>query len=163
MKAFVVALAVGGLALGGCTNSTPNTNKSPTTTTPDTGRVSGAPHTHLSEVDQSILQKSQTSQSAPQEFRDRSKLAGCGEVALTATGRLHSQQFNCLASSGDTGGAELVVIFRTVEGDPIVRYYRAGPSIHDVEIFSDETLDKFGTRKWRHESTTLDRLKKAGV
>jgi hypothetical protein len=42
-----------------------------------------------------------------------------------------------------TKGAELVVSAPTVEGDPIVTYYRVLPG-GGVEIFVDSTLDEFG-------------------
>ncbi|MDM7832101.1 hypothetical protein [Cellulomonas edaphi] len=38
---------------------------------------------------------------------------------------------------------ELVVIRPTVEGDPILTYYRASPGVDGIEVMSDNTADRF--------------------
>lgn len=56
----------------------------------------------------------------------------------------------CLLEAFATGRpAELVVTFHSVEGDPVTTYYRIlGP--HRVEVFVDNTADRYSDQKWVH-------------
>jgi hypothetical protein len=102
------------------------------------------------------------SASAPRSFREREELPSCGHLALTSVRGLDPRTFDCLVSPG-AQGTELIVLRRTVEGDPVVRYYRAVPGIEGIEVFSDDTLDSFGTTGWSRRVRTLDQLAKLGI
>ena len=77
---------------------------------------------------------------APRAFRDRAPFASCGRIELPADRAIPASRIACLADAVDEG-RELVVETRTATGDPVVRYYRAGPGIRGVEIFEDATGD----------------------
>ena len=85
---------------------------------------------------------------APDAFIDRAALPSCGSVDLGQGETIPQDAIDCLADAGDQG-AELVVTMPTVEGDPIVTYYRALPT-GGVEVFTDMTQDAFGGG-WAHE------------
>lgn len=56
----------------------------------------------------------------------------------------------CLTNASRTVGAELLVVTRTVEGDPIRRYYRNEPNGYGYTVFTDSSSDAFGSqRDWR--------------
>ncbi|MCL3818262.1 hypothetical protein [Aeromicrobium wangtongii] len=112
--------------------------------------------------ERSIVEASRTSTRAPRSFREREKLPICGEIVLTSVTGVDPRAFECLVSPG-AAGAELIVLRRTNEGDPIVRYYRVGGSGENIEVFGDDTLDKFGMTGWTRQVTTLDRLAKLGL
>jgi hypothetical protein len=90
-----------------------------------------------------VIASSMTSAEAPVAFRDRARLGSCGDVVLQQGGRIPAASIACLVGSAATGH-ELVVESPTTEGDPIVRYFRAGPDIDGVEVFEDATADRFG-------------------
>lgn len=163
MRAQVGGLILGLAVLGGCGNASPAVapidRPSIATSSPARGNTHDS-DSSLSAPNRSVFQKSGNSRSAPEAFRDRAQLASCGKVVLTPAGRLNPRTIDCLKSKAASGGAELVVLQRTVEGDPIVRYYRVGPNIDGLEIFSDNTQDKFGRRTWAHELSSLEDLAK---
>jgi hypothetical protein len=92
-------------------------------------------------------------------FADRDTLPTCGEV--TARPDLGdgepkaelTEAFACLdAASAQGDGAELIVRYLTVEGDPIVEYHRVGPGIDGLEIYVDATQDTYGDQIWSYRS-----------
>jgi hypothetical protein len=48
-------------------------------------------------------------------------------------------------------GAELIVRRRTIEGDPVVTYYRVVPPEQAIEVFTDYTQDRYGHAGWVHQ------------
>ncbi len=87
---------------------------------------------------------------APASFTEREPLGSCGEIELGQGESVPDDAWECL-DAGLVEGAELVVRAPTTEGDPIVRYYRVGPAIDGLEIFTDGTADSFGDGGWTHE------------
>jgi len=83
-------------------------------------------------------------------FTDRTVLASCGELSLGQGEEVPADAWACMDAASDSG-AELVVEMPTTEGDPILTYYRVGPGIDGLELFSDTTQDSFGPRTWSHE------------
>ncbi|HWV79256.1 MAG TPA: hypothetical protein VN027_18250 [Isoptericola sp.] len=89
-------------------------------------------------------------------FAERAPLPSCGEV--TARPDLGegepkaelAEAYACLDAAASGEGAELVVRSLTVEGDPIVEYWRTGPGIDGLEVYSDNTQDTYGDQVWRH-------------
>lgn len=86
----------------------------------------------------------------PAAFQDRTPLPSCGSVVLgqrDPVGRTEPE-IDCFEQAIRRGaGAELVVTRPTVEGDPLIFYYRALPQ-GTVEYFVDATQDSFGSRTW---------------
>ena len=82
----------------------------------------------------------------PAEFQQRDPLPSCGSVELEQGERLSDESIDCLDGAG-AGGAELIVVAPTTEGDPITSYYRALPG-GGMEIFYDLTEDRFGAANW---------------
>lgn len=109
-----------------------------------------------------LIGTSQTSSDAPAEFKDREPLASCGDLILGQGEPIPRVAFDCLDGARDTG-AELAVVMPTTEGDPIVTYYRVGPNIQGMDIFSDMTLDAYGGG-WQvqHCTTTIQASQPAG-
>jgi len=83
-------------------------------------------------------------------FTDRAVLASCGELRLGQGEEVPAEAWACVDAAFDTG-AELAVEMPTTEGDPIVTYYRVGPDIDGLELFTDTTRDNFGPQTWSHE------------
>lgn len=103
-----------------------------------------------------LLEVSQSSPEAPAEFRDRTPLSLCPVVVLEQGKAMPDDTFDCL-NNGFDSGAELVLIQPTTEGDPVVTYYRVGPDIDGVDMYTDMTVDKFGSG-WhiQHCTTTTN-------
>jgi hypothetical protein len=85
------------------------------------------------------------------QWEERPTFASCGEVTLKQGERLpqkgHSE-VACLRAALDAGsGAELKVVFPTVEGDPVAEYYRVTPS-RTTEVYVDSTKDVFSDQTW---------------
>lgn len=85
------------------------------------------------------------------QWEERSTLPSCGEVTHEQGERLQEQgrfEVACLLAAFNSGdGAELRVLFPTVEGDPITEYYRITPS-RTTEIYVDSTEDQNSDQKW---------------
>jgi hypothetical protein len=86
----------------------------------------------------------------PGAFRNRAQLPACGTVEA-----MHQEPagaaVDCFEQALRRGeGAELVVRYFTTEGDPIVEYYRTIPGTAGVEVFTDATEDRYGSRAWSH-------------
>lgn len=85
------------------------------------------------------------------QWEDRSTLPSCGEVALEQGDLLRREgrsELACLRSALDSGeGAELLVRFPTVEGDPVTEYYRVTPA-GTTEIYVDSTKDENSDQEW---------------
>ena len=83
---------------------------------------------------------------------DRPTLPDCGRAELLdieAGGR--GEAVDCFEAALSEGtGAELVVVYSTIEGDPITAYYRAVPDGREVEIFSDNRQDAFRGVAWHY-------------
>lgn len=56
----------------------------------------------------------------------------------------------CLAGSRTRGGGELRVTALTDEGDPIPMYFRTAARSVSVEVYLDETRDRFGSGSWKY-------------
>ena len=97
--------------------------------------------------------QSAQSQEPPASFENRSRLASCGDIEFTAAGEvIPTSAVECMNEARSAGtGAELVVRRWTVEGDPITEYYRVVPPDPGIEIFADNTRDRFGQRGWVHQ------------
>ncbi len=95
------------------------------------------------------LAESKRSGIAPEAFTNRKPLFSCGEFVMGQGAEAPSAGWDCLAAHLDTG-AELVEVTPTVEGDPIISYYRVGPDIDGLEYFNDPTFDTFGADTWTH-------------
>jgi|GEM_PF-2346202 len=98
-------------------------------------------------VDQ--LSESKRARKAPEAFTNRKPLLSCGEFVLGHGAQVPDEAWDCLAAGADAG-AELVEVYPTIEGDPIINYYRVGPDIDGVEYFVDSTYDNFGSGEWEH-------------
>lgn len=85
---------------------------------------------------------SPTETEAPQAFLEREPLASCGEFTLEQGEQNPAGAMECLNAAIGAGGAELVVTGPTVEGDPIITWYRALPT-GGMETWSDVRRDKF--------------------
>ena len=84
----------------------------------------------------------------PAAFRDRAPLPSCGSTVLTGSGTVPPEAAACLDRAvGSARGAELRVVTVTVEGDDVVRYFRAVPG-GGVVVLVDSTEDAFGDRGW---------------
>lgn len=82
---------------------------------------------------------------APQEFTSRAALPSCGEFSLGHGEKPPPSARSCLASAvGGQGAAELVVTSLTIEGQPIVTYYRTDRDGR-IEVFIDSTRDQYGS------------------
>jgi hypothetical protein len=90
------------------------------------------------------------SDGAPASFTEREPLPACDPVRLGQGETVPDDAWACL-ENGLVEGAELVVEAPTTEGDPITTYYRVGPSIDGMEIFTDGTADTFGPGTWTHQ------------
>lgn len=93
------------------------------------------------------LAESKTDPGAPVAFRDRVPLASCGEYVVDQGVVAPDIPWDCLDGATETG-AELVVVQPTVEGDPVITYYRVGPEIEGLEMFYDASFDAFGSGTW---------------
>lgn len=103
-----------------------------------------------------LIQVSQASPDAPNDFRDRERLYPCPVVILEQGLPTSGEAFDCLNERFESG-AELVVVMPTTEGEPTVTYYRVGPGIDGVDIYADMTRDSYGGG-WhvQHCPTTTD-------
>lgn len=103
-----------------------------------------------------LVEVSQSSPDAPSVIRDGDPVHRCSVIVLEPGELAPSEAFDCLNERFETG-AELVVVTPTTEGDPTVTYYRVGPGIDGVNIYSDMTSDRFGGG-WhiQHCPTTTD-------
>lgn len=101
------------------------------------------------------LAESKRSGNAPEAFTNRKPLFSCGEFVLGQGAALPQEAWDCLAEHLDTG-AELVETMPTIEGDPVITYYRVGPEIDGLEYFTDASFDKFGSGEWTHGSCSLE-------
>jgi hypothetical protein len=90
-----------------------------------------------------IIDESRTSADAPAEFRERDLLPPCADVVLDQGTQIPDASVACVEKAGPEG-AELAVVQPTIEGDPIVTFYRVGPGIDGMEIWDDATRDTFG-------------------
>jgi hypothetical protein len=75
----------------------------------------------------------------PPAFRDRAELPSCGrvEAGLGPASGAGAACFDAALRAG--GGAELVVVANTDEGDPVVSYYRSLPE-GAVEVITDASV-----------------------
>lgn len=85
---------------------------------------------------------------AKDAFDDRQSLPSCGTFSVERR-EPPADAVRCLANAvGGSRGAELPVTRLTVEGDPYTTYYRAIPGRKDLEVFTDNTKDSYGTKEW---------------
>lgn len=91
----------------------------------------------------------------PPSFAQRQPLPSCGSFERRAFPLPPEKSAACLARAvGSAEGAELKMTAFTVEGDPIIRYYRALPGEDTVEVFYDSTRDKLGSQSWSRSLCT---------
>ena len=91
----------------------------------------------------SIIDDSRQDTEAPSAFQQRDPLPACPDITLEQGEAIEGTSAACLEEAGSEG-AELAVVLPTVEGDPIVRFFRVGPDIDGMEIWEDWTRDTFG-------------------
>lgn len=85
-----------------------------------------------------------------QRFLSRVPLPTCGMVTeQEQPGQAPPDQvWGCLQDAADTGGgAELIRVTSTVEGDLIYTYYRVSPE-DGLEMYTDARQDRFGGADW---------------
>ena len=81
-------------------------------------------------------------------FLNREPLHSCGEVTLEQDDlQIPEDAVACMDATLGSG-AELKVTMPTTEGDPIVPYYRVGPGVDGLEIYSDNRADAFRGTDW---------------
>jgi hypothetical protein len=86
----------------------------------------------------------------PTAFEERPPLMSCGTVTV-AHAEPAGPEVDCFAEAIEDGrAAELVVRGTTIEGDPVVDYYRTVPGTPGIEVFHDATQDAFGSGTWEH-------------
>lgn len=101
------------------------------------------------------LDESKRSRLAPDTFRERKPFLSCGEFVLDQGAEVPQAAWDCLAG-GVADGAELVEVRPTIEGDPVISYYRVGPGIAGVEIYYDASFDAYGSGEWSRTLCKLD-------
>ena len=84
----------------------------------------------------------------PSVFRNRAALPSCGNATVGSSGSAPPAAAACFDAAL---GAELRVVAYTIEGDPIVSYYRTLPG-GGAEVLTDHTHDAFGTGGWSRQS-----------
>lgn len=106
--------------------------------------------------DRSIEPVQSTSQTPvpPSGFVNRPELANCGRAepreGLRQLEELLTQDaINCLSDSRTRSGGELVITALTIEGDPVTTYFRTAPNSPSVDIYIDQTRDRYGS-SWHH-------------
>lgn len=89
----------------------------------------------------------------PAQFIDRVQLPACGEEFRGQGDEPDAGARACLLSAfQDHRSAEFVSSRPTVEGDPIVTYYRVWPSPDvPVEVFTDSSRDRFRSAAWTYD------------
>jgi hypothetical protein len=85
---------------------------------------------------------------APAEFTNRVSLQSCGEATprgpLPAMNeRFPSPAIDCLIAGQNGDGGEFVLRTFTTDGEPVVTYFRVLPGSSEVEVFVDDSKDKF--------------------
>lgn len=78
----------------------------------------------------------------PQAFLDREPLPSCGEFTMGQGEPYPAGAMECVEDAIGAGGAELVLTMPTVEGDPVVTWYRGLPT-GGMETWSDVRQDTF--------------------
>jgi hypothetical protein len=68
----------------------------------------------------------------------------------TVEDMLTQDAVDCLADSRTRGGGELIITALTIEGDPITTYYRTAANSWSIDIYIDQTRDRFGSGSWQH-------------
>jgi hypothetical protein len=85
----------------------------------------------------------------------REPLPDCGDVRLGQGDSVEesgAQGLSCLRTAARSGsGGELKVTYPTVEGDPIVEYFRVTLA-GKLEVYSDSTKDTFGSQVWGYRT-----------
>lgn len=109
-----------------------------------------------------IIASSMTAADAPAAFKDRPTFRSCGRVDLQQGASVPAERIACLSATPGEG-RELIVVSRTADGDPIVRYFRTGPDLAGVEIFEDVTADRFGDDAWHHSFCRSGQIDQSGA
>jgi hypothetical protein len=88
---------------------------------------------------------------AKHDFDERRSLPSCGSFAAGPSKPPPASVWACFSQARQHGKpAELVISQRSVEGDPIVTYYRTVPGQEGIETFTDYTKDAYGGGGWTH-------------
>jgi hypothetical protein len=91
---------------------------------------------------------------APAFVTERPELPSCGRYGVGPR-PLPQAVHDCFALAlGGAEGAEYAVADVTIEGDVVVRYYRALPGSTGVEVLVDSTRDRFGAQTWTRDDCT---------
>lgn len=90
----------------------------------------------------------------PAQFVNRPALPSCGAEVRAQRDGPDPVARSCLMSAFDEQrSAELVSTRPTVEGDPIVTYFRVWPTADiAVEVYTDSSRDKFGSAAWTYSA-----------
>lgn len=121
-------LIVGTLAISGCAESLPGDQKLP----PD------------------LFEAARQSERAPAGFHDDLQRKSCGQLTLDQGGQIPADAIDCMNSAIGTLDAELAVVSFSVEGDPIVDFYRTSTDTPGIEVFTDGEYDRYGSKEWTY-------------
>ena len=127
------ALLIGTLAVSGCVRSFPGDQKLP----------------------QDLFNAARQSERAPVGFRDDVRRKSCGQVTLDQGERIPADAVDCVDSAIGRLDAELAVVSLTIEGDPIVDFYRTSTGVPGVEVFTDGEFDRYGSKMWMRQDCPL--------
>lgn len=111
---------------------------------------------------QDLFNAARQSERAPVGFHDEVRRKSCGQVTLVQGEQIPTDAIDCMDSAIGQLNAELAVLSRTIEGDPIVDFYRTSIITPGIEIFTDGEFDRYGSKEWTHQNcpktTTLRSL-----
>lgn len=95
----------------------------------------------------------------PRAFALRAPLPSCGTYKLVqGEQRVPAAGIRCLlAAVGGSKGGELGVSRPSIEGAPIVAWYRAVPDSDRIEVFRDPTADPYRPGQWTYETCAAGR------
>lgn len=84
-------------------------------------------------------------------FITRDPLPSCGTFAARRADDIPARYRECMTRGQDSGiGAELAVMTRTAQGDPITTYYRVTAPGGRAEAFVDHSAGRSGSAGWDH-------------
>lgn len=135
-------LLIGALAVSGCTTSFPSQQMLP----------------------DDLFEAARQSEKVPEGFRDDLTRKSCGQVTLDQGEQIPADAVDCMDAAMGNLHAELAVVAPTVEGDPLVTFYRTSTGDPGVEVFINDEFDRYGSKTWTHRncSTTTTLLSLQG-
>jgi hypothetical protein len=90
----------------------------------------------------------------PAQFTNRPQLPACGQEMYGRGEGMDVDARTCLMSAFEDGSpAELVSTRLSVEGEPVVTYFRVWPAPGvPVEIYTDSSRDSFRSAAWTYQA-----------